>query len=75
MIQTQEQPATQFPQPAGKTFSYSGDLANATAYGGLFEKTIAEFGSLDILANNAGAIHGARGLKLRVCELLPSVYS
>jgi 2-deoxy-D-gluconate 3-dehydrogenase len=42
-----------------KTFYFSGDLADAKACIGLFEKTIAEFGSLDILVNNAGAIHRA----------------
>jgi len=42
-----------------KTFYFAGDLADAKACTGLFEKTIAEFGSLDILVNNAGAIHRA----------------
>jgi 2-dehydro-3-deoxy-D-gluconate 5-dehydrogenase len=42
-----------------KTFYFSGDLADPKACTGLFEKTIAEFGSLDILVNNAGAIHRA----------------
>src|SRR5260370_35911111 len=42
-----------------KTFYFSGDLADAKACTGLFEKTIAEFGSLDILVNNAGTIHRA----------------
>jgi 2-deoxy-D-gluconate 3-dehydrogenase len=42
-----------------KTFYFSGDLADPKACTGLFEKTIAEFGSLDILVNNAGAIRRA----------------
>ena len=42
-----------------KAFYFSGDLADPKACTGLFEKTIAEFGSLDILVNNAGAIHRA----------------
>ena len=42
-----------------KTFHSSGDLANAKACTGPFEKTIAEFGSFDTLVNNAGAIHRA----------------
>src|SRR5258708_18210436 len=42
-----------------KTFYFSGDLAHPNACSGLFEKTVAEFGSLDILVNNAGAIHRA----------------
>ena len=42
-----------------KTFYFSGDLADPKACTGLFEKTIAEFGSLDLLVNNAGAIHRA----------------
>src|SRR5882762_8120215 len=42
-----------------KTFYFSGDLADPNACSGLFEKTIAEFGSLDILVNNAGAIRRA----------------
>jgi 2-deoxy-D-gluconate 3-dehydrogenase len=42
-----------------KTFYFSGDLADAKSCTGLFEKTIAEFGSIDILVNNAGSIHRA----------------
>jgi 2-deoxy-D-gluconate 3-dehydrogenase len=42
-----------------KTFYFSGDLADPHACSGLFEKTIAEFGSIDILVNNAGAIRRA----------------
>jgi 2-deoxy-D-gluconate 3-dehydrogenase len=42
-----------------KTFYFTGDLADPKACVGLFEKTIAEFGSIDILVNNAGLIHRA----------------
>lgn len=42
-----------------KTFYFSGDLTDPKACSGLFEKTIAEFGSMDILVNNAGAIRRA----------------
>jgi 2-deoxy-D-gluconate 3-dehydrogenase len=42
-----------------KTFYFSGDLADPHACSGLFEKTVAEFGSIDILVNNAGMIRRA----------------
>jgi 2-deoxy-D-gluconate 3-dehydrogenase len=42
-----------------KTFYFSGDLGDAKSCTGLFEETIAEFGSIDILVNNAGSIHRA----------------
>jgi 2-deoxy-D-gluconate 3-dehydrogenase len=42
-----------------KTFYFSGDLADPNSCTGVFEKTIAEFGSIDILVNNAGTIRRA----------------
>ena len=42
-----------------KTFYFSGDLREPNSCIGLFEKTIAEFGSIDILVNNAGTIRRA----------------
>ncbi len=45
-----------------KTFYFSGDLADPHVCSGLFEKTIAEFGSIDILVNNAGAIRRSHGI-------------
>jgi 2-dehydro-3-deoxy-D-gluconate 5-dehydrogenase len=42
-----------------KTFYFSGDLADAKAPAALIEKTIAEFGSIDILVNSAGVIRRA----------------
>ena len=42
-----------------RTFYFSADLADPKDCSGLFEKTIAEFGSIDILVNNAGMIRRA----------------
>jgi 2-deoxy-D-gluconate 3-dehydrogenase len=42
-----------------KTFYFSGDLRDPNSCIGLFEKTIAELGSIDILVNNAGTIRRA----------------
>jgi len=42
-----------------KTFYFAGDVANAQVCAALIEKTVAEFGSLEILINNAGTIRRA----------------
>jgi 2-deoxy-D-gluconate 3-dehydrogenase len=42
-----------------KTFYFSADLADSKSCSGLVEKTIAEFGSIEILVNNAGTIRRA----------------
>jgi 2-deoxy-D-gluconate 3-dehydrogenase len=42
-----------------KTSYFAADLANSEVCSGLIEKTVAEFGSLDILINNAGTIRRA----------------
>lgn len=39
-----------------KSFYFAGDLARPEAAAALIEKTVAEFGSIDILINNAGTI-------------------
>src|ERR1700730_8751180 len=39
-----------------KTFYFSADLADSKSCSGLIEKTISEFGSIDILVNNEGMI-------------------
>src|SRR5260370_35163582 len=39
-----------------KTFYFSGDLADPSACSGLFEKTIAELGCLEILRNNPAGV-------------------
>jgi len=42
-----------------KTFYFAGDVANAQVCVALIERTVAEFGSLEILINNAGTIRRA----------------
>lgn len=42
-----------------KTFYFAGDVADANVCSGLIEKTVAEFGSIDVLVNNAGIIRRA----------------
>jgi 2-deoxy-D-gluconate 3-dehydrogenase len=42
-----------------KTFYFAGDVADAQVCSALIEKTVAEFGSLEILVNNAGIIRRA----------------
>ena len=42
-----------------KTFYFVGDVANAQVCVALIERTVAEFGSLEILINNAGTIRRA----------------
>jgi 2-deoxy-D-gluconate 3-dehydrogenase len=42
-----------------KTFYFAADLANPKACCSLIEKTISEFGSIDVLVNNAGIIRRA----------------
>ena len=42
-----------------KTFYFPTDLADARTYAGLIEKTVEEFGSIEILVNNAGMIRRA----------------
>jgi 2-deoxy-D-gluconate 3-dehydrogenase len=39
-----------------KTFYFAGDVADPKVCSGLIEKTVAEFGSIDVLVNNAGII-------------------
>jgi len=39
-----------------KTFYFAGDVTDAAACAAMIEKTVAEFGSIDILINNAGII-------------------
>jgi len=46
-------------QRGRQTFFISGDIADASFCSTLVEKTIAEFGTLDILINNAGTIRRA----------------
>ncbi len=42
-----------------KTFYFSADLADCKACSGLIEKTVSEFGSIEILVNNAGVVRRA----------------
>lgn len=46
--------------PDGRAIGFAGDVSSSADVDALFDATIARFGTVDVLVNNAGNIHAAR---------------
>lgn len=46
--------------PAGTALAFPADVADSAQVNAMFDATVAQFGMLDVLVNNAGNIHAAR---------------